>query len=88
MSAVYNDLPHPPATYIGKDYQFRKADGSYNNVDVPDMGKANMPYGRSVQQGHPLPQSSLPDAGLIFDTLLRRDNVSSLFVFRDFHVFF
>lgn len=73
---MYDDLPHPPATYMGKDYQWRKADGSYNNVDSPDIGKANTPYARSVQQGHPLPVNTMPDAGLIFDTLLRRESVS------------
>lgn len=78
MDAVYNDLPHPPATYLGKDYQWRTADGSNNNVNVPEMGKANTPYARSVQQSHPLPRSSLPDAGLIFDTLLRREKVGNL----------
>ena len=74
---MYQDLPHPPASYLDKDfnYQFRKADGSENNVDIPDMGKANTPYARSVQQNHPLPGSAMPDAGLIFDTLLRREKV-------------
>jgi hypothetical protein len=43
---------------------------------VPDLGKANMPYSRSVQQSHPLPGRAMPDAGLLFDTLLRRDHVS------------
>ena len=73
---MYNDLPHPAATYLGPKYQWRTADGSNNNVDVPDMGKANTPYSRSVQQSHPLPSSELPDAGLIFDTLLRREEVN------------
>jgi linoleate 10R-lipoxygenase len=74
-NTVYNDLPHPPATYIGPKYQWRTADGSFNNPDIPDLGKANTPYSRSVQQAHPLPASALPDAGLIFDTLLRRGEV-------------
>lgn len=74
---MYNDLPHPASTYIGKEYQYRTADGSNNNVDVPDMGKANTPYSRSVQSSHPLTPSTLPDAGLLFDTLLRRDEVSN-----------
>ena len=39
------------------------------------MGQANLPYSRSVQQKHPLPQNMLPDPGLIFDTLLKRDKV-------------
>lgn len=39
------------------------------------MGKAGTPYSRSVQQTHPLPAQELPDPGLVFDTLLRREKV-------------
>jgi hypothetical protein len=39
------------------------------------MGKASMPYARSVQQTHPMPRNTLPDAGLVFDTLLKRQKV-------------
>lgn len=72
---VYNDLPHPPATYLGEKYAWRCADGSCNNLSDPDMGKAGTPYARSVQQGNPLPRNQLPDAGLVFDTLLKREKV-------------
>jgi linoleate 10R-lipoxygenase len=72
---VYDDLSHPPATYIGPEYQYRRADGSGNNICDPDMGKACMPYARSVQQTHPIPLNTLPDAGLVFDTLLKRQKV-------------
>ena len=75
---MFNDLPHPPATYIGPKYAWRTADGSYNNIADPDMGKAGTPYARSVQQSNPLPRDSLPDAGLVFDTLLRREKVCYL----------
>jgi hypothetical protein len=87
VTAVYNDLPHPPATYIGEKYQWRSADGSNNNVDIPDMGKAGTPYSRSVQQGHPLPRSAMPDAGLIFDTLLRREEVNVIYFYLCFYTF-
>ncbi|KAI0060754.1 linoleate diol synthase, partial [Artomyces pyxidatus] len=73
VEMLYDDLAHPPATYLGKKYSYRTPDGSYNNITDPDMGKAGMPYARSVQQSHPLPQNMLPDAGLVFDTLLKRD---------------
>ncbi|KAK7686255.1 hypothetical protein QCA50_010475 [Cerrena zonata] len=73
VELLYNDLPHPPVTYIGEKYAWRTADGSRNNVGDPDMGKAGTPYSRSVQQTHPLPQDALPDAGLVFDTLLKRE---------------
>ncbi|KAJ7504371.1 linoleate diol synthase [Mycena galericulata] len=71
--AMYNDLAHPHATNIGNTYAWRSADGSNNNVNVPDMGKAGTPYARSVQQTHPLPKHELPDPGLVFDSLLKRD---------------
>jgi hypothetical protein len=77
VSQVYNDLSHPPASYIGNEYAWRTADGSYNNICVPDMGKSGTPYARSVQQTHPLPKHAMPDAGLVFDTLLRRESVRS-----------
>jgi linoleate 10R-lipoxygenase len=72
---VYEDLPHPPATYIGAQYQYRTADGSYNNICVPDMGKASTPYARSVQQVNSTSLDTLPDPGLVFDTLLKRRRV-------------
>ncbi|KDR80737.1 hypothetical protein GALMADRAFT_1103751 [Galerina marginata CBS 339.88] len=73
IQLLYNDLTHPPATSISNKYAWRTADGSFNNIDIPDLGKAGTPYSRSVQQSHPLPRNQLPDAGLIFDTLLRRE---------------
>ena len=79
--AVYDDLHHPPATYIGAKYQYRSADGSNNNICVPDMGKASMPYARSVQQMYPVSLDTLPDPGLVFDTLLKRQKVRS-FLYR------
>ena len=39
FNIVYNDLGHPPATSIGNAYAWRTADGSYNNIDLPNMGK-------------------------------------------------
>ncbi|KAG2338641.1 heme peroxidase [Suillus weaverae] len=73
IKTLYNDLAHPPATYIGPEYQFRAADSSGNNPDAPNLGKASTPYARSVQGTNPLPRNQMPDAGLVFDTLLRRE---------------
>ncbi|KAF8473705.1 linoleate diol synthase [Russula ochroleuca] len=73
IELLYDDLSHPPATYIGTQYQYRTADGSYNNICDPSMGKADLPYARSVQQTHPNPRNMLPDAGLVFDSLLKRE---------------
>ncbi|KAF7430838.1 hypothetical protein PC9H_006552 [Pleurotus ostreatus] len=73
VQLLYNDLAHPAPTSIGNQYAWRTADGSYNNIQAPDMGKAGTPYSRSVQQTHPLPKNQLPDASLVFDTLLKRE---------------
>jgi cytochrome P450 len=73
IALLYNDLPHPPATFISNDYTWRRADGAYNNVLNPELGKAGTAYARSVQQQTPMPASELPDPGLLFDSLLRRD---------------
>ncbi|KAI0059711.1 linoleate diol synthase [Artomyces pyxidatus] len=73
VELLYDDLSHPPATYLGQQYSYRSADGSYNNITDPDMGKAGTPYARSVQGTRPLSRNTLPDAGLVFDTLLKRD---------------
>jgi len=78
VELLYHDLAHPPATYLGKQHIWRTADGSYNNVNDPDLGKAGNNYSRSVQQQHPLPPSQLPDPGLLFDSLLKREKVSLL----------
>lgn len=75
---MYNDLEHPAPTYVSREYACRTADGSSNNVTIPDLGKSHTPYARSVQQKHPIPAHMLPDSGLVFDTLLKRDGVSHL----------
>lgn len=71
---LYNDLPHPAATYIGDHYEFRKADGSSNNVNLPDIGKAGHAYARNVQGSIAMPAAELPDPHLIFETLLQREH--------------
>ncbi|KAF9650781.1 heme peroxidase [Thelephora ganbajun] len=68
-----NDLPHPPLTNVGDQYAWRSADGSGNSMVDPELGKAGNPYARSVSQSRPLARHQLPDAGLVFDTLLRRE---------------
>ncbi|PIL25197.1 cytochrome P450 [Ganoderma sinense ZZ0214-1] len=73
IKLLYEDLPHPPDTSIGPEFAYRSADGGNNNPAIPDLGKAGTPYSRSVAQTHPLPRNELPDAGLVFDTLLKRE---------------
>jgi linoleate 10R-lipoxygenase len=76
IAMLYNAIPHPPATFVGPEYNFRHADGGYNNIQQPDMGRAGTRYSRSVQPERVMPTHTLPDPGLIFDTLLRRRGVS------------
>ncbi|KAH9973470.1 putative linoleate diol synthase [Lactifluus volemus] len=72
VKLLYDDLSHPPATYIGPDFAYRRIDGACNNPGDPDLGKAGRPYARSVQQLHPLPRNMLPSADLVFEALLKR----------------
>ncbi|GJE92324.1 linoleate 10R-lipoxygenase domain-containing protein [Phanerochaete sordida] len=96
---LYKDLPHPPEAYLSEPselpgapaparvpYAFRPADGANYNAMFPSLGKAGTPYARSVPSARAIPASALPDAGLVFDMLLKRDKfephpdgVSSLF---------
>ncbi|KAF9524957.1 heme peroxidase [Crepidotus variabilis] len=88
LSLLYKDLPHPPSSYLTTlplevsfkpvpqgliKYQYRTADGSYTNPLIPSLGRAGTPYARSVASSNIGPKSTLPDPGLVFDTLLRRD---------------
>lgn len=73
---LYRDLPHPPSTKMGNEYAWRTADGGNNSALDPDMGRSFTPYSRSCSSAHPLPKNELPDAGLLFDSLIRRDKVS------------
>ena len=75
IGTLYNTVPHPPASYLGPNNCFRHADGGGNDLANPDLGRAGTPYARSVQGKAGLPRSSLPDAGLVFDTILKRKGV-------------
>jgi linoleate 10R-lipoxygenase len=100
---VYKDLAHPPTGYLALPkqpilqstgaatknvpYAFRDSDGVNYNPLFPTMGQTSSPYARSVASTSITPVSSLPDPGLIFDTLLKRSGefephpggISSLF---------
>ena len=75
IGTLYNTVPHPVASYVGPNHSFRHADGGSNNLQDPDYGRAGTPYARSVQGKAGLPITSLPDAGLIFDAILKRKSV-------------
>ncbi|EWC46918.1 hypothetical protein DRE_03930 [Drechslerella stenobrocha 248] len=71
LDKLWNQLQHPPLSYLGTKQQYRSADGSYNNILYPHLGKAGTPYARSVRPMTKMP-GARPDPGLLFDALLAR----------------
>ena len=71
INQLWNALPHPPPMSLGSKYKYRESDGSNNNIQTPDIGKANIPYARSVEP-NVMQNIALPDPGMIFDTLMAR----------------
>lgn len=68
---LWNDLHHPPLSYLGNESKYRKSDGSNNNIMYPHLGAAGSPYARTVTP-QTLAPSVLPDAGLLFETIFAR----------------
>ncbi|GJE97837.1 heme peroxidase [Phanerochaete sordida] len=66
-SAPAGAAPPPPRA----PWAFRNADGSGNNTWQPALGQSGRPYARDVENQQPQPANTLPDAGLVFDALLR-----------------
>ncbi|KAJ7678277.1 heme peroxidase [Mycena polygramma] len=87
IDILYKDLPHPPSSYLSMlpqnassvaatnpiKYAYRNADASNYVPLFPGLGKANSPYARTVPATNFTPPATLPDAGLVFDTLMSRD---------------
>lgn len=71
LTTLYNDLQHPPVSYLGEQYKYRSADGSFNSLKHPDLGKAGTPYARTVAPKSMQP-AALPDAGVVFDAIMAR----------------
>ncbi|EEH45501.2 uncharacterized protein PADG_01651 [Paracoccidioides brasiliensis Pb18] len=71
LSLLWNDLKHPPLSYLGDQYVYRQADGSHNNVLWPQIGAAGSSYARTVPPKSIQP-TVLPDPGTLFDSLLVR----------------
>lgn len=71
LNQLWTDLQHPPQSYLGSDFIFRKADGSGNNILWPHLGAVGQPYARTVRPVHMQPVAR-PDPGVIFDSLLVR----------------
>lgn len=71
LTQLWNDLKHPPLSYLGEDFMYRKADGSNNNILWPHIGAAGAPYARTVKPSQLRP-IALPDPGVVFDSLMAR----------------
>jgi linoleate 8R-lipoxygenase/9,12-octadecadienoate 8-hydroperoxide 8R-isomerase len=71
LTQFWNNLKHPPLSYLGEDFMYRKADGSNNNILWPHIGAAGAPYARTVKPSQ-LQPIALPDPGVVFDSLLAR----------------
>ncbi|TID24533.1 heme peroxidase [Venturia nashicola] len=71
LTQLYNDLQHPPISYLGRDYQYRTPDGSFNSLVNPNVGKSGTPYARTTAPKAMQP-GALPDPGIIFDSIMAR----------------
>ncbi|MCJ1260674.1 hypothetical protein MMC22_000536 [Lobaria immixta] len=71
VNKLWSDLQHPPSTFLGEEYIYRRADGSNNNIVQPQIGAANTPYARTVRSQTVNP-AYLPDPGTIFDSVMVR----------------
>ncbi|KAE8340946.1 hypothetical protein BDV24DRAFT_151607 [Aspergillus arachidicola] len=71
LNQLWKDLEHPPVSYLGREYSYREADGSGNNVLWPHIGAAGSHYARSVRP-KTLQSPALPDPETLFDSLLAR----------------
>lgn len=75
LGSLWDNLKHPPLSYMGDEWRYRKADGSHNNIMYPDLGKAGSYYARSVVPKRS-PPAALPDPGDIFDALFARKGLA------------
>ena len=64
---------HPPLSFKGNQFQYRTPDGSYNNVLYPQLGKAGLPYAKTIQPKRAF-HGARPDPGDLFDLLMARNN--------------
>ncbi|KAF1851680.1 heme peroxidase [Cucurbitaria berberidis CBS 394.84] len=71
LEQLWNDLPHPPQSYLGAKYQYRSADGSNNSLVNPQVGAAGTPYARTVKPSS-MQTPARPDPGVVFDSIMTR----------------
>ncbi|KAL1646948.1 hypothetical protein SLS58_003085 [Diplodia intermedia] len=48
VKKLWEDLQHPPMSYLGKKYKYRDPEGRNNNPSYPNLGAAGSYYARSV----------------------------------------
>ncbi|ORY13037.1 heme peroxidase [Clohesyomyces aquaticus] len=71
LKTLWDNLKHPPISYMGNPFKYWAADGSNSNVMLPHIEKSGSFYARSVTPRH-IPTVAPPDSGLLFDTLPAR----------------
>ncbi|KAK4187363.1 putative linoleate diol synthase [Podospora australis] len=71
LTNLWNSLDHPPHISLGRQFKYRSADGSGNNINHPELGAANQPYVRTVAP-MTLQTPNQPDPATIFDLLMSR----------------
>jgi hypothetical protein len=71
LTQLWNDLEHPPQSYLGAKYQYRAADGSNNSLIHPQLGAAGTPYARTVKPTM-MQTPARPDPGVVFDSIMTR----------------
>lgn len=71
LKQLWDDLEHPPQSYLGAKYQYRSADGSNNSLLHPDLGKAGTPYARTLKPST-MQTPARPDPGIVFDSIMTR----------------
>lgn len=76
LTQLWDDLEHPPLSYLGTKYQYRSADGSFNSLVHPQLGAAGTPYARTVKPSM-MQTPCRPDAGVIFDSVLTRKHTET-----------
>ncbi|KAF2131210.1 heme peroxidase [Dothidotthia symphoricarpi CBS 119687] len=71
LTQLWNDLQHPPQSYLGPKFQYRSADGSNNSLVHPQLGAAGTPYARTCKPSM-MQTPARPDPGVVFDSIMTR----------------
>ncbi|OCK95012.1 heme peroxidase [Cenococcum geophilum 1.58] len=71
LTQLWNDMQHPPQSYLGAKFQYRSADGSNNSLIHPQLGAAGTPYARTVKPATMQPIAR-PNPGVVFDSVMSR----------------